>query len=482
MKRIHYPYAIAIVGIAAAVAISQAVETRQQLAVVAELPAAVGVLDMSRLSAIPEVGEELSGGGTTVKDTSFHAFGRGPMNMQKFELTWTDFREGRKLFERNWYATKNGHMLLGPLYNAGSCSHCHTLDGRGRPPLDEHAAPESMVLRLSVPRGNSSVPEPVYGEQLSYYSADTSAPEGTFSIEYDEVRGEFADGEHYTLRVPTYEFRNLGRGPISENVQISPRVAPPTFGLGLLEAISDSAILAHADPADRNRDGISGRPNYVTDIRTGAEVLGRFGWKASQPSITQQILKAFSADIGITSRLYPSDGATSTSATSATGMQPELADSQLAVLLFYMKMLAVPERRHWTEPAVLHGKAVFENIGCAHCHTSRFTTGAVEGYPELSNQTIRPYSDLLLHDMGEGLADNRSDGRANGREWRTPPLWGIGLTKTVNNHTFFLHDGRARNLEEAILWHGGEAAAAQINYRRLRQADRKSLLACLGSL
>lgn len=483
MKRFAFIPVVLVIGIAIAVAISLAGRTSQRLSIVADLPTALASeLDMSRLAATPEAGEELSGGATTVRDTGIHAFGRGPMNLVKFETTWTLFREGRKLFERDWYVIDHGHILLGPHFNASSCSHCHKFDGRGRPPISDDEVPELMVMRLSIPHGTGTLPEPTYGEQLRYYSVDGSVPEGSFRIEHDQLAGHFADGSNYTLQLPSYEFQNLGYGSMAPDVQMSPRVPPATFGLGLLEAIPDRAILAQADPDDVDRDGISGRPNFVVDVRTGKLTLGRFGWKANQPNIAQQMLKALSADIGITSQEYPQCEPSTGSTLPTLGIEPELKASDADLLLYYLKLLAPPQRRRWADPDVLHGKALFQALGCTGCHHPAFTTGIVDGYPELSNQAIRPYTDLLLHDMGEGLADNRPDGCADGREWRTPPLWGIGLVKVVNGHTSFLHDGRARNIEEAILWHGGEAAAAQIQYRRLRKPDRTSLLVFLESL
>jgi CxxC motif-containing protein (DUF1111 family) len=337
-----------------------------------------------------------------------------------------------------------------------------------------------MVFRLSViGEGNSPADDPVYGEQLSYHGVESTRGEGSVAISHEPVEEAFADGTPYTLQHPIYGFRDLAHGPMSENVQVSPRVAPANFGLGLLEMIPEKQILALADPDDKNGDGISGRPNYVLDHKLNRAALGRFGWKANQPTLEQQILKAFNADIGVTSAMFPDDEGTVRPVSSGA---PELSDDDRASILFYMKLLAVPKQRDWQSPVVERGQMIFRGLGCAGCHATLFITGDDPAYPELSRQTIHPYTDLLLHDMGEGLADNRPDGLANGREWRTPPLWGIGLLKAVSGHTRLLHDGRARNIEEAILWHGGEASASGKLYRRLPQTERAALLAFLGSL
>jgi len=340
-----------------------------------------------------------------------------------------------------------------------------------------------MVIRFSVPLENGEQgPDPNYGYQLDYFSMREGEPgEGRFIVSYRELEGNFADGTSFTLLSPDYDFVDLAYGGLGSETCFSPRVAPAVFGMGLLEAIPAGDILRAADPDDRNNDGISGRPNYVYDMAAGDRRLGRFGWKAGQPSIAQQVAHAFHDDMGITSAYYPGTSS-STRYVSDGGPVIELDPGYFDQVLFYIKLLAVPRRRHWDDPQVLRGKAIFHAAGCAGCHVPKFTTGVMPGYPELSEQVIRPYTDLLLHDMGGGLADNRPDGLADGREWRTPPLWGIGLVEAVNGHTRFLHDGRARNLEEAVLWHGGEALSSQIFYRRLVREDRRALLAFLQSL
>jgi len=263
------------------------------------------------------------------------------------------------------------------------------------------------------------------------------------------------------------------------------------IGLGLLEAIPEAAILANADPDDRAVDGISGRPNRVWSIETERLALGRFGWKAGNPTVLQQSVKAAAGDMGLGSKLVPISTGDCTANQSTCLRAPHGGTSTdpghefkwqlMELMVFYARNLGVPRRREADHPEVLRGKALFHNVGCAACHSPSFKTGTSVD-PNLSEQVIWPYTNLLLHDMGEGLADNRPEGKANGREWRTAPLWGIGLTQTVTGHTFFLHDGRARNLTEAILWHGGEAEAARDAFAELSKADRKALLRFVNSL
>lgn len=273
---------------------------------------------------------------------------------------------------------------------------------------------------------------------------------------------------------------------------MSPRVAPQMIGLGLLEAIPEEDIRAAADPDDSDGDGISGRPNEVWSLAHGRVRLGRFGWKAGNPTVRQQAAEAMDIDLGLSNALFARPSGDCTGAqpmclNAPNGSTPrhgnlEVSAELLDLLTFYTQNLAVLVRRKHDDARVLRGKALFQSLNCAGCHRGPYTTGAVPDQPHLSGQKIWPYTDLLLHDMGEDLADRRPEGAADGREWRTPPLWGIGLTQVVSGHTQFLHDGRARSLEEAILWHGGEAAAAQNGYAALTRRDRDALLAFLKSL
>jgi CxxC motif-containing protein (DUF1111 family) len=214
-------------------------------------------------------------------------------------------------------------------------------------------------------------------------------------------------------------------------------------------------------------------------------VLGRFGWKANQPSIEQQSAGAFLGDIGLTSPLFPEQNCTAVQEAcraAPTGGDPEVDQEKIDAVTFYARYLAVPARRDADDSTVRHGEALFAAIGCASCHFTTLVTGDLDDAPALSAQRIHPYTDLLLHDMGTDLADDRPDYEADGREWRTPPLWGLGLIATVNRHTLLLHDGRARGVAEAILWHGGEGETARETFRNLPREDRAALVRFLESL
>jgi len=314
-------------------------------------------------------------------------------------------------------------------------------------------------------------------------------PEGKVRVDYTPVPVRFKDGTEVELRKPTLQITQLGYGPMHPDTRFSARVAPPMIGLGLLEAIPDEAILANAEAQAKDKNSIAGRPNRVWDDVQQKTVLGRFGWKAGQPNLNQQNVHAFSGDMGLTTSLRPFDDCTDAQtackqAPNGNGPEgePEVSDNILRLVLFYSRNLAVPARRDVSAPQVLAGKNLFFQAGCQSCHTPKYTTAANAAEPELANQVIRPYSDLLLHDMGDGLADNRTEFQASGRDWRTPPLWGIGLTQAVSGHTQFLHDGRARNLLEAVLWHGGEAQAAREQVLSFNAEQRAALLAFLNSL
>ncbi|SEM29868.1 CxxC motif-containing protein, DUF1111 family [bacterium A37T11] len=373
---------------------------------------------------------------------------------------------------------------LGPIFNNVSCISCHINDGRGKiPGRGESAA--NMLFRISLPgegeHGNP-VPVPGYGDQIGNRALRDYQPEADVSIAYTEEAYTFSDGSAYSLRKPEYTIIKPYTA-MPGGVMLSPRVAVPIFGVGLLEAIPDEAILAREDPDDRDGDGISGKANYVWNILKQAKTLGRFGWKANQPSLIQQTAAAYVSDMGITNSIFRDENnGSQTQQTSDEKTPPELKDSLMYSTEFYIRTLAVPGRRNADQPQVLQGKALFLQADCAKCHIPDQRTAVNTAFPPISNQLIHPYTDLLLHDMGEGLADNRPDYLASGREWRTAPLWGIGLTQKVNNHTNFLHDGRARNLLEAILWHGGEAESSKETVRKMSASDREALLAFLNSL
>ena len=422
--------------------------------------------------AIPDSAEAFPGGGTSVRDTGIRAFGRSPMNMSRDR--WPAFLEGKEVFDRDWLRGAKGVSPIGPLFSSTSCDGCHTKDGRGHPPLATGEQPESMVVRLAR-LGDARAQSP-YGAQLDYRATKGAMAEGTVAVAYQLDTGYFDDGTPYQLHRPVYSFRNLTHGALDSAYRYSPRVAPANFGMGLLEAVAERDILVHADPDDRNHDGISGRPNVVTDLATGAQRIGRFGWKAAQPTIEQQLRTALLNDMGITSQPINDSVAAPGSA------RPEITAAELRSLLYYVTLVAVPNRRAFDDRQALRGQATFTEIGCAACHTPAMRTGTLGEYPEVSGQRIFPYTDLLLHDMGDALADGFTEGLATGNEWRTPPLWGIGLVPTVSGHSRFLHDGRAWSIEEAVLWHGGEAAHAQQRYRALSPADRAAVLAFLRSI
>jgi len=436
--------------------------------------------------------EALSGGTATVFDVSRSAYAQDLPSLKGDKED--DFFVGNSIFNRGWVAAPASTVQidgLGPLFNATNCSACHFKDGRGRPPRDDTEPFTSLLLRLSVP-GTDAQGGPLgdehYGSQLQDNGIPGVPPEARPHVRYSERPGTFVDGEPYSLRDPTYTFDQLAYGPLAADIQVSPRVAPAVFGLGLLEAIPEATLEALADPDDKNADGISGRINHVWDVRKKALAVGRFGWKANQPSIAQQTTGAFQGDIGISSSDFPVESCTavqlecSAAKSGADANGVELGDTFLASVVSYMHTLAVPARRHLDHPDVQHGRALFDRAGCPGCHTPRLSTGDLAGFPEVSRQVIRPFTDLLLHDMGSELADGRPDYEATGNEWRTPPLWGIGLVSTVNEHSFFLHDGRARSLLEAVLFHGGEATAAREAVRALSHDDRAALVAFVESL
>jgi CxxC motif-containing protein (DUF1111 family) len=265
-------------------------------------------------------------------------------------------------------------------------------------------------------------------------------------------------------------------------MKLSPRVAPPVFGRGLLEAVPDDVLLALADPNDGDGDGISGKANLVWDAVRQAVAVGRFGLKAGNSTLLQQTAGAYVQDMGVTNSVFSEESSAGQPQADGLDDEPELPDTQLDAATFYVQTLAVPARRDIDDPHVLRGKELFLEAGCASCHVPRLETRDHTGIAAVSHQVIWPYTDLLLHDMGEGLADGRREFEASGREWRTPPLWGIGLSTVVNGHSLLLHDGRARGFFEAILWHGGEAEAAREAVRAMDATDRAALVRFLESL
>ncbi len=511
-----------------------------------------GCSDRSRVD--PQV--VAAGGATTVARADPQAFSQPAANTGFAERG--RFEAGNHLFR----TPRSPDKGTGPLLNVATCQGCHVLDGRGGAAHrsvqanGESELPDGMLVRLGIPAQDgreASLADPVYGNQFQHRSAFDLAQvpvEGLVSVTHERISGAYPDGKSFDLLRPVLRIHGLGYGPFAGGIQWSPRVAPPVFGSGLLEAIAASDIEALADPDDTNGDGISGRPNRVLDPTNDRPRIGRFGLKAGAASVLDQVVAAYRNDMGLTSRFAPVEtctpaqagcleAAARTSRSLARRSQSfDLTDSDLASMEQYVRLLAVPARRGWDpatgrwQPEVMRGEQLFKEIGCASCHHPHHVTGTL---PEsvlanadalnlarkhagdvaaLSNQQIRPYTDLLLHDMGgrcevtpvqpgssgscgpdsscewvqrcSGLADGYHEGLANGREWRTPPLWGVGLAQVVNPSAGFLHDGRARTLEEAILWHGqspeSEAAAVYRRFIHLADQERAALLAFVESL
>ncbi len=436
-----------------------------------------------------DAGAELLGGDTTVFDATAIAYSFPARNLSSADRDV--FSLGDHFFNRNWVAapaSASANDGLGPLFNATSCSACHRRDGRSMPPQKASDSRAGLLLRLSIPGTDAQggpLAEPTYGGQLQPSGVVGVPAEGAYVITYEETPGTFLDGEPYSLRRPTYRIEQLAYGPLAEGTLVSPRTAPAMIGLGLLEAVPEETLRALADPDDLDGDGISGRVNVVWNVGEGRATVGRFGWKANVPTVEQQVAGAFNGDLGITTRLFPEESCSAAEPAcraAPTGGSPELSDDTLAEVVLYSRTVAVPARRAMDDPLARRGERLFEQARCSSCHVPKLVTGSSSPIAALREQTIRPYTDLLLHDMGPELADGRPDFDASGSEWRTSPLWGLGLVATVSKHTFLLHDGRARDVREAILWHGGEAAAARDAFRAMSRDDRAALLAFLGSL
>lgn len=436
----------------------------------------------------------LTGGAGSVSQHDQNAYSLPLANMSMTRRL--DFSVGNSFFRNPWVvapASTDARDGLGPLFNTNSCQGCHLKDGRGHAPPSIDMPSVSLFLRLSVPadpehdadllREHGLKPAPVYGGQLQTSAIPGMKPEADMIVEWQSVTQTLADGTEVVMRKPVYHIEAPNYGPLPDNLLISPRVASPMIGLGLIEAISESALLANEDANDADGDGISGRANRVWDRTSKQTVVGRFGWKAGQPSILQQSMDAFAGDMGLTSTIAPSTDCTAEQECERVpnGGQPEVTDKVASFIEFYASSLAVPTRRDMDDPVVKRGAQRFNDLNCAACHTPSHTTGQVSR-PELSNQVIWPYSDFLLHDMGPGLADGRPEFLADGNEWRTPALWGLGLTQVVNPQAGFLHDGRAETIEHAILWHDGEARAAADGYRQLPKNERDALIRFLNSL
>lgn len=428
----------------------------------------------------------LGGAGATVRDATGHAFTHPLPALTDAERE--DFLVGNNFFSDNWVTAPSSTTArdgLGPTFNARACGGCHTDDGRGRPPLEEDEDFLSALVRVSVPGAEPDggpLAVPGYGGQIQPFAIMGVPGEASPRVRWEDVDGAFADGTPYTLVRPVLSLASPSFGALPSDVMTSIRTAPAMIGLGLLEAVPVATLDALADPDDRDGDGISGRVHRHLD--GGAMVVGRFGWKATAPSVEAQSAGAFLGDMGITTRLHPDNECPSPQEDCAAAFaqeEPEAGDEVLDVVVLYGRTLAVPAMRDADHPDVVAGSALFDRIGCGDCHVRSLETGDSD-VAALAHVRIQPFTDLLLHDMGEELADHRPDHDASGTEWRTAPLWGVGLVPVVNRHDRLLHDGRARGVEEAVLWHGGEGAASRDAYRGLSQAERAQLVRFLEAL
>jgi len=441
---------------------------------------------------------ERTGGAGTVFATGRNAFSFPLATLADDERT--RFAIGNSFFRRNWVeapASTTARDGLGPHFIARSCGGCHVQDGRGKPPdWAKGEQPVGLLIRLSVPgigAHGGVVPDPVYGDQLNVSAIQGVKPEGHVAVTWRSIPVRFDDGTSFEMRQPLYTLSDLAYGAASKDLMLSPRIAPQLAGAGLIEAIPESAILANEARQAAQPGPIKGKANRTWDAHAREMRVGRFGWKANVASLAHQSAGAFLGDMGITSSLFPDEACMPSQAdcmaaprgTGADGA-PEIDDDTLRNVVFYQATLAPAARRNVRDPQVLEGQKLFARAQCDACHTPSYVTGQ-RPFADLSSsaverQRIWPYTDLLLHDMGEALADGRPDFGASGKQWKTPPLWGIGLIREVNGHQRLLHDGRADGVLEAILWHGGEAEASRRVVLGLDEAQREALVKFVESL
>lgn len=442
-------------------------------------PARVGHYRTPTTTGLPA--EALPGGATTFvglkpgTPLSLDAFSQPATNLGSTELG--RFAVGNSFFSKNWVsapASVRARDGLGPLFMAAACQDCHIRDGRGHAPLSPDETIIAAALRIARADGSA---DPVYGTHLQLRAIPGVPAEARVRVLWRHHVETLPDGQEIELRRPELRVDQWAYGPPAADLRVSLRVAPPMIGLGLLEAIPASAL---------TKDGTGGRLNRVRDRATHTVAVGRFGWKAAQPSIRQQALDAFVHDLGVTSSLFPENDCTAaqTACSNAPhGGSPELDQSIEEAVVFYAAHLAPPARRDYEREEVRSGQALFQELGCSGCHTPTWETGQSAQSPALSKQRIFPYTDLRLHDMGPGLADGIIEFNAGPSEWRTAPLWGLGQSKTVSGaKSGYLHDGRARTLAEAILWHGGEAQAARDAWTHLPAARRRLVIRFLATL
>ena len=459
----------------------------KKLCVVGVLGGAVIAFSMCHKAGLfpeDEFDSRLSGGAATIFDATSHAF-----SVEMEGLNQRDdyvHNAGDNTFDQTFVAPPAPHFEgLGPIYNNNACVNCHSGDGEGSP-ITGLSSGSGLLMRISL-RGmdehGGPLPVPGFGTQIQDQAVFGAQPEASVDISYTDLPVTYPDGTVVHLRRPSYQLINPYI-PLPSDYLLSPRMAPPLVGMSLLENIPESTILSFQDPNDANGDGITGMANYVYDSYTGKTEIGRFGLKANTATVLMQVATAYQQDMGITSYVQPVESAAGQVQMEAVhgDTEPELADSLLNYVTYYVRSLGVPARRNVSDPDVTSGETLFTQLNCSGCHRPTIQTGVDITFPQISNQRIHPYTDLLLHDMGPGLADNRPDYLASGTQWRTMPLWGVGLLALSNGVPFYLHDGRARTLEEAILWHDGEAARAKTAFMQLSSAQRQQVIKFLGSL
>ena len=455
----------------------------KKLTVIMTLSAAVVLFAMcNKAKELPDAAfdDRLSGGLATVFDETSRAFTRGISGLSSRDEVVHEF--GDQAFEQTFVADSAIFSGKGPVYNNVSCISCHHNDGKGTPTAGYPNS--SLLFRVSLPgedEHGAPLGLPGYGFQIQDKALIGIQPEARVAIQYIEQTVAYPDGSAVTLRKPVYTVQDA-YFPLPATFNLSPRLAPPVFGMGLIESIPESTILSFADEHDVDGDGISGRPNYIYDTASNRMDIGRFGLKANTVSLAHQVALAYQQDMGVTSSVLPDESSKGQSQYTGTTTHSELPDSTLKAVTFYVQTLAVPARRNVNDTTNKKGEALFTQINCSGCHKPTVYTGLNTAIPALSGQRIHPYTDLLLHDMGEELADGRPDFVATGSEWRTMPLWGIGLFEKTNGIPYYLHDGRARTIEEAILWHSGEAQKSKNAFMNLSKEDRDAVIQFLKSL
>ena len=458
------------------------------------------------------------GGDTGISIASSESYSKPSSNITASRKG--SFFIGNAFFRQPWViapASTDSRDGLGALFNVAACQSCHVKDGRGHAPMNADDDADSLLIRLAMPATTDEqrqqlkdsliekVAHPMYGGQLQDRGIQGVPAEARIAVQWTDKPVTFADGHVETLRAPTFNLTNPGYGAFDEELMVSPRVALPMIGLGLLEQIPDADIKKQAASNHKNNNDIKGKFNWVMDPQTGKVALGRFGWKAGQTKLITQNQSAFNEDMGLTSNIRPNEScmptqivcikATTGADEQGNGKPPvEVNDEVAKFVEFYTRNLAVPHRRNADDKLVLAGKKRFYDMGCQSCHTPRYQLPkTADDHIEQHGQVIYPYTDMLLHDMGDDLADRTIAGKlppknlqveflANSYEWRTPALWGVGLAQTVDPQATFLHDGRARTLMEAVLWHGGEAKKQQQKVLTLDKQGRAELNAFLQSL